>query len=431
MAMLALVFAACGGSSNDSSTSSSGGASTGASASTTAASGGATTTAASGGDKSPIVLADLEGPAATGDPDFTKGMLVAQDEINSAGGIDGRQVQVKIIKKGLTPDSQVSVYRQAGADKTILAAWAAATGAVAMEAQSDRVQLPLVAVPGRIDFIKPPHKWVFSISADQAYPDAAVRWAVENKKVKKIAVLHYTEVDYSNGIVQSIKDRCSKTTEFGPPLGCTVVSEQTGKLTDTVDQLVPLLTKMKNSGADAYYIETLNPNGAKAARQLGMFNKPVLSEQWLSVPAIAAAQANAADDIVFSAQKCVAPDLGNADDPARKFCKDYKALYTKKYPSGAYPLFSVYGYDFVKLMAGTVGLMDKAGTPVTRENLVKALEGLKGQIRTSHGAVVGNPDNHRLTGKFEEAYFLYVIKTVGGKQIYKLAPNADPAGAHP
>jgi branched-chain amino acid transport system substrate-binding protein len=399
--------------------------------SSSSSSAGGASAVASSSSKSPIVIADLEGPAATGDPDFTKGMLIAQNEINAAGGVDGRMVQVKIYKKGLTPDSQVSVYRQAGADSSVLAAWGAATGIGAMVAQSDRVGLPLIGVPGRIDYIQPPKKWYYSISADQAYPDSAISWGVTNKGIKKIAVLHYTETDYSNGIVQSIKDRCTKTTEFGPPLGCQIVSEQVGMLTDTTSQLIPLLNNMKNSGADAYYIETLNPNGAIAARQLGMFNKPVLSEQWLSVPAIATACGSACQDIVFSAQKCVAPALIQSSDPAKAYCNHYQGLFTKAYPGQPYALFSIYGYDAVKLVAGAADMLIKAGKPVTRENLVTQFDSLNGQIRTSHGAVVSNTANHRLTGKFQEAYFMYVIKTVNGKPTYELAPGSSPQGATP
>jgi branched-chain amino acid transport system substrate-binding protein len=416
----AICLAACGSSSSSSSSGAGG------------SSGGSSSGTSSSSNKSPIVVADLEGPAATGDPDFTKGMLIAQSEINAAGGVNGRMVQVKVLKKGLTPDSQVSVYRQAGADSSVLAGWAAATGAGAMEAQSDRVGLPIFAVPGRLDYVQPPHKWFFSISADQAYPDSAINWGVQNKQIKKIAVLHYTEVDYSNGITQSMKDRCAKTTEFGPALGCQIVDEQVGKLTDTADQLIPLLTNMKNSGADAYYIETLNPAGPKAARQLGMFNKPVLSEQWLSVPAIATACGAACQDIVFSAQKCVAPQLIQASDPAKAYCNHYSSLFAKAYPGQPYALFSIYGYDLVKLVAGAAGLLMKAGKDVTRANLVTQLENLKGEIRTSHGAVVSNPGNHRLTGKFSEAYFMYVIKTgAGGKPTYHLAPASSPQGATP
>jgi branched-chain amino acid transport system substrate-binding protein len=416
--MAAILVAACGSSS---SSSSSGGGSS--------SSGGGSSS--SSGSKSPIVIADLQGPVATGDPDFTKGMLIAQNEINAAGGVAGRKVQVKIYNKGLDPASQVSVYRQAGADSSVVAAWGAATGIDAMLPQTDRVALPLIGVPGRITYIQPPHKYYWSTSADVAYPASAVNWAVQNKHIKTIAVLHYTEVPYSNGIVPSIQARCGSTTEFGPPLGCKIINIQVGTLTDTVDQLIPLLTNMKNSGADAYYIETLNPNGPKAARQLGMFNKPVLSEQWLSVPSIAAACGSACQDIVFSAQKCVAPNLIQASDPEKQYCDHYSGLFKAAYPGQPYALFSVYGYDVVRLVAGAADLLIKAGKPVTRENLTNQLDHMNGQVRTSHGLVVSNSANHRLTGKFQEAYFMYVIKTVNGQPTYQLAPGSSPQGATP
>jgi branched-chain amino acid transport system substrate-binding protein len=413
LVVAAACLAACGSSNNSKGSSSGGGSSS-----------------SSGGSGSEIVLSDLQGPAATGDGDFTKGMLIAQNQINAAGGIDGHKVKVAITDFDGTPAGAISAYTAAGGTNA-LAAFGGATGVLAMESASDRVGLPLAGVPGRIDFVAPPHKWVFSISADAAYPDAAVRWAVDNKHIKTIAILHYTDTDYSNGIVASITQRCTKTTGFGPALGCKVVDVESATSTDTIDQLIPLLTKMKNSGADAYYIETLDPNGPKAARQLGMFNKPVLSEQWLSVPAIATACGAACDGIVFSAQKCVAPNLIQSSDPEKAYCNDYTKLFTQAYPGQPYALFSVYGYDYVKLMANAAGLVAKAGQPITRANLDAELEKLNGQIRTSHGAVVSLPNNHRLTGQFSDAYFLYVIKTVNGKPVYELAPGSSPQGAQP
>lgn len=418
LVVAAMLIAACGSSSKNSSKSSGG-----ASAGNTSSSGGSSS-------GSTIDLTDLEGPAATGDPDFTKGMQIAENQINAAGGVAGHKINVVITKFDGTPGGAISSYTQAGSSKSV-ASFGGATGVLAMESASDRVGLPLFGVPGRTSFIEPPHKWVYSISADEAYPDAAVKWAVQNKHIKTLAVLHYGETDYSTGLTQSIQKRCSQMTGFGPALGCKVINVQTGNVADTVDQLIPLLTNMKNSGADAYYIETLDPNGPKAARQLGMFNKPILSEQWLSVPAIATACGSACDGIVFSAQKCVAPNLIQPSDPAKKYCDDYEALYKKAFPGQPYALFSVYGYDFVKLVAGAADLLAKAGKPITRDNLVTQLDSLKGQIRTSHGAVVSDPSNHRLTGKFSEAYFLYVIKTVGGKPVYQLAPGSSPQGAQP
>ena len=372
----------------------------------------------------PLVIAALEGPAATGDPDFTKGMRIAEARINAAGGVEGRKIEVRIFKKGLAPDSAVAAYRKAASDSEVIGAWGGASGVLAIAAQSDRFKLPFIAVPGRIDFVQPPKKYVFSASHDQAYPTSVLRWAVENKGVKKIAVLHY-ETDYSSGITDSLKARCQE-------LGCEVVSEQKAALDASVDGLTPQLTNMRDSGADAYYIETLNPNGPKAARQLGMFDKPVISEQWLSVPAIAQATGKASEDIVFSAQKCVAPELIQDSDPEKKWCEDYRAQYEKAYPGEDYALFSAYGDDAVTIYAEAARALIKAGKEVTRDNIAAQLEQFDGEsVRTSHGVLKEAKDIHRLTGEFQEAYFLYTIKYEGGKLTYTLAPESDPMGAQP
>ena len=112
-----------------------------------------------------------------------------------------------------------------------------------------------------------------------------------------------------------------------------------------------VLQKMKDSGADTYYIETLNPNGPKAARQLGMFDKTIITEQWLSVPALAEATGAAGEDMVFAGQKCLKPELAAKGDPTAAFCTSYRALWSKYYPGETYALFSVYGNDAVRTFA--------------------------------------------------------------------------------
>ena len=222
---------------------------------------------------------------------------------------------------GDSPDEAVATYRDAASDDSVLTAWSGSGGATAIAGQVNREQLPLLQVSGRRDLVEPPRPYIYALSWDKEYPSTVVRWAVENEGTKKIAILHY-ETDYSSGITKSVEDRCKE-------LGCSVTTSQSGALDASVDQLIPLLTKMKNSGADTYYIETLNPNGAKAARQLGMFDKTVISEQWLSVPAIAAATGKAGEDIVFAAQKCLKPELAAPDDPGAAWCQDYKAAYAR------------------------------------------------------------------------------------------------------
>ncbi len=265
LATSAMAVAACGDDDNDSSSSSSG-SSTGETAAKST---------------EPLVIANLEGPAADGGPDFTTGMLVAQKKINDAGGVDGRQIEIKTFKKGLTPQESLQAYRDAAGDDTVLAAWLGGGGGNALKAQADRVKLPFFSANGVTNFYEPPNAYGFSLSLGGEYATSALKQVIDNDpSVKKIGVLHF-ETDFSNGLTPALKERCKE-------LGCEVVTEQTAAIDASVDALVPQLTKLKNSGADAYYIECLNPNAAKAAVQLGMDDKPRMCEQWQAVPGIAA-----------------------------------------------------------------------------------------------------------------------------------------------
>jgi branched-chain amino acid transport system substrate-binding protein len=415
---IALTAAACGSSSSSSSSASGGGASSSASAS-------ATTSASGGGSKSPLVFTQLEGNVAEGSADFAKGVAIAVNQINAAGGVDGHPIQLNTIQSGLTTDSTVSAYRAATSDsKNVVAYLEGTTGVDAVAAQAPRAQLPIMQQAGNAALVDPAKPYVYSMSFDTGYPDSVVRYAVQNFHTKKIAILHFTD-DYSSGITASITQRCKQ-------LGCQVVDSETGDPTASVDGITPELEKMKNSGADTYYIETLNPNAAKAARQLGMFNKPVISEQWLSVPAIAAATGAAGENITFAAQTCLDPSLASKSDPVQALCKAYIAAFKKAYPGQPYALFSIYGHDAVEVFAQAAKELIAAGKPVTRANMEQQLQSFHGELTTSQGTINTSSAQHHLTGSFGSGgYLLYNMKVNGKNITYVLAPHADPAGAQP
>ena len=165
----------------------------------------------------PLVIADLEGPAATGGPDFTKGIQIAVDQVNAKGGVDGRKIEVKTFKRanagrGSRDLPRRRIRRQRGHRLERF-----------RRRHGDRRpgqprEAPAPAVSGRRDLVEPPRPYIYALSWDKEYPSTVVRWAVENKGTKKIAILHY-ESDYSSGITKSVEDRCKE-------LGCPVDSAQ-------------------------------------------------------------------------------------------------------------------------------------------------------------------------------------------------------------
>lgn len=437
LAVCSILLAACGGGGSSSSSSTEPSSEANANETENAA------TEEGGGEESsgstePIAIAGLEGEVAEGGPDFMKGMKIATEEINKAGGVNGREIDLKIFKTGGTPQGAASAYQQAGAESSIIGAFLGATGSLAIREQSERVKLALIAASGNDKIDTPVTKYIFENSAGKEYASSSLVYMNEhgpeyakafgreftgtNLKGKKVAILHY-ETDFSQQIPEAIEEGCEQ-------LGCEVVDVEEAGSADSVEAVTPQLTKMKESGAEIYYIESLNPNALAAAKQLGMDSKPVIAEQWLTVPALAEAAGKNAEGVVFGGHKCRAPEIIAKSDPAKKWCEEYVERFEKYFPGEPFALFSIYGYDAVNTYAWAVEHLEEEGKEVTRDSIVEAMQEMDGSLRTSHGLVKTSPESHRLTGSWEEAYVDMTIKVnKKGEPEYVLAPGADPAGA--
>ena len=369
----------------------------------------------------PIVLAGLEGEVAEGGPDFTKGMQIAMDQINAAGGVEGRKIEVRITKTGGTSEGAASAYRSAGSDPAVLGSFLGASGALAIRDLSTTVMLPIITASGNDKVDRPVAPYVFNNAPTSELVTSSLRYAVENFGAKKVAAIHY-ETDFSSQIPDALRNGCER-------LGCEVVAVEKGSATSSVDALVPQLTKMRNARPDVYYIETLNPAAIAAARQLKL-DKPIIAEQWLTVPPLAQACGAACEGVVFGGHKCRAPELLEASDPLKKHCDDYIAAFEAKFPNEPFALFSIYGHDAVRTYAEAASRVLKAGDELTRDSLLKAMETFNGsEFITSHGYIKTAADNHRLTGTWKEAYLNLTVEAEGQDVKWVLAPKASAAGA--
>jgi len=419
MAILAsaVLLAACGGSSSSSGGSTDSTGETGGGGSTGGGEG-------SSGSDSKIVIADLEGSLATGGPEFTKGLKIAEKRINEEGGVMGHEVEVRVFKAGSTSQESVEAYRNASSEADIVGAWIGGNGGLSIKAQASSIGLPILMAVGNQEAVEPVDAYTFQVSFGGQYATSSVNWGVANHQIKKIGILHY-ETDFSNGLTPAIEAACEEE------LGCEVTVAEKANAEASVEELVPQLTALKNSGAEGYYIESLNPNGPKAARQLGMFDKPVMTEQWLTVPGIAEAAGPAAEGMVFGGGKCRAPEVLLKNDPARAFCENYLKEFEALYPGEEFGLYSQYGNDTVSLYAKAAERILKAGEEVNRETMQKSLQEFSAaeEFRTSQGIIESSETDHALVGEWNEAYVDYEIHDKNGKLEYVLAKGANPAGA--
>jgi branched-chain amino acid transport system substrate-binding protein len=372
-------------------------------------------------DTSPIGIAALVGPVAEGGPDFVNGMRTEISAINGEGGVDGHMLKLATFDTEGTPAGAVSAYRQAGQDEEVDAAFfAAVTGALGLKGQSESAQLPIVIATASEELDDPVARYTFHDSFGGEYATSSISYASDQYDAKRIAVLHYG-TDYSVGITPAIEERCEE-------LGCEVVSEQSGEGAESADALVPALTKMRAADPDVYFIEGLNPAAFAAAGQLGI-EEPIVSDQWLAIPALRDACGADCDGVTFAIHKANVPELITADDPLADVFTGYREAYEEE--TGEWAGFSVYGRDAVAAVAQAAEVLVEEGKEINRENLAVAMESFDGNLTTTHGVVVTSPDDHRLVGEFDQAYVDVSIESDGKKTAWVLAPGADPEGSTP
>lgn len=378
------------------------------------------------GEDDPIVIAQLKGPAAQGDDAFKQGMEIAAKELNEQGGAAGHEIKLKFIPTEATPEAVSAAYRSAGDDAEVLGVFNGSGGGLAIRNLSETVKVPAITASGNDKVDRPATKYVFANAETGPYATAPLVYENELKPVKSVAVLHY-ETDYSQQIPGAIEERCEE-------LGCEVTTIEASESTASRSQLVPLLTKMRATNPDVYAIEELNVNALKAARDLGMFDRPVIGSNWLANNAVGEAAGKSGEDVVFASTKCRITDLGelNQDDPMVEFCRNYEDRFETMFPGEQLQGFSIYGYDAVKAFAVAVEKLKDADEPVNRETVAEALADFSGQdLLTSTGYVQSSADDHRLVGSFEEGFVNMQMHVTPKGNVYKLAPNADPAGAQP
>jgi ABC-type branched-subunit amino acid transport system substrate-binding protein len=378
---------------------------------------GGSSPASASNSKPAIEISGLQGTAAEGGQNFIEGMQIAARQINSAGGVNGRRVKIDVTQTQGTSEGAVAAYKQAAQNPHVIGAFLGATGGIAIRLQSSRVKLPVILANGVASDVIPTAKYVFANAPASQLSTASLTYAVQKLHAKSVAVLHF-DTDFSEQIAGYVQAGCKA-------LGCTVTDVEAGSAADSVQQLIPLLEKMKASNPDVYYIESVDPNAMVAARQLGMFSKPVIAEQWLTVPAVMQACGVVCEGVVFSGSKCTAPSLLPASDPYRKLCNNYISLFKKNYPGQPFGLFSIYGYAAVQDLAQSARLILKAGHALTRDNIVKQLESFHGNFQTLAGALRTSRSNHLLTGaNYLDSSVLYTIVAGanGGAPTWALAP---------
>lgn len=278
-----------------------------------------------------------------------KGVALAVEEINAAGGVLGKQVVLHDEDDEGDAQKALNAYNKLvdSIDFLIGEITSGTSEVIAAEAQKDG--LPMLTPSATAAGVTLNRSYVFRVCfLDPDQGVSMANFAFETLKVTKVAVAYDNSDDYSKGVAAAFKAQAEAN-------GMTVVFYDGGVVADSADYKA-LATKIKNSEAQAVFIPVYAGSIAtltKDVRAAG-YTLPLLgADGWDGASTILAGEDGEGD--VTPLNNTYFSNHYTADEVnAKAFVAAYKAKYGES-PNA----FAALGYDAAYLAKAAI---EKAGT---------------------------------------------------------------------
>ena len=304
---------------------------------------------------------DLSGPIVSLSKPVVNGMLMRVEEINAAGGIQGRKLRLIVEDHGYDPKKAVLAAQKMTQQDKIFATVGSIgtpTALAAMPIYEEKNVPHLFPLTGARQMFEPLNRLKYSSFAPYyEQMRASVKYLVKQKGYKKVCTLYQDDdfgLEVTRGGEAALKD-----------LGMEYVERTTYKrgATDFSSQV----SKMKTAGCELVVMGTIvreTVGTIAAARKVG-WNPDFVGSNASHFDTIHKL-GKAATNGFYAACTINVP---YADDPS-KALRDWFAAYKAKY--GEDPtIMSAYGYQIIDTFAGAA---QKAGRNLTVDSLINALE---------------------------------------------------------
>jgi len=289
---------------------------------------------------------ELSGAAASYGQNTLNGIMMAIDEINAAGGVQGKKiVPVKSDNKSDPAEATSIATKLASGEKVTAILGPATTGATkATIPVATKNKVPVISASATADDVTVDANgvkdYIFRICFNDSFQGTvAANFAMKNLNAKSAVVFMDNGNDYGKGLAKNFKETFTKA-------GGTIVDEEAFVTGDK--DFNAILTKVKDKKFDILLIAGYyNEAGLiiKQARDLGI-DKPVLGGDGFDSPVLQKLAGDAALNKVYYSTHYSSLD----QDPAvAKFIKDYKAKYNEE-PNA----FNALGYDLGYFIADAV-----------------------------------------------------------------------------
>lgn len=305
-------------------------------------------------------ILDQSGPVAPLGQFTRIGIDMALKEVNAAGGVRGRPIQLEVLNAESKPDLAASLAIRLSGDADVMAIIGGnfASSSNSIGATVEKQAIPYITPTALLNDAQAKWKYTFFTLAE--FSDMAKQILVyAQKKGYKKAGLIRVEREYGEQGSKFLH-------QFAAQYGVTLVAEERGA--DGDRDFSAQLTKIRQANPDFVVVWFANPGGSlvlKNARQLGM-TQPMMAPISMDGSVTIKLGGPAAEGVVITSQIA-----GSEPLPRQKAFID---AYAKAHPDAPAPnSFEAVGYDLVKM---TVEALKKVDPPYTRAKVRDAIAAL-------------------------------------------------------
>jgi len=324
----------------------------------------------------------VTGPAANlGSPEArTLQMMV--EEINAAGGLLGRKVQLILKDSQGSADKAFSFAKQLIDEEEVLAVIGPSTSGESMKIKDlcNDGETILLSCAAAETIVNPVARWVFKTPQMDAFAAQMIFTDMKAKGISRIGAL-VSNTSFGQGGKAQIE-------KLAPAAGISVASVEVYDSNAT--DLTPVLTKLKGKNVQAVVNWSIEPAQSlvpKNMKQLG-FDVPLYQSHGFGNIEYAKAAGKAAEGILFPCGVLLVADTLPDGHPQKALLMKYKTAYEGRFKEDISG-FGGYAYDALLILSEAV---KKAGS-TDRSRVRAAIEGLKGFVGAS-GVFNFSPTDH-------------------------------------
>jgi branched-chain amino acid transport system substrate-binding protein len=350
-----------------------------------------------GGENGPILVGyygDLSGRTSSFGQSTKNGVEMAADEINKAGGINGRQIQIITEDDQGEPNKAATVVTKLiNQDKVIaLLGEVASSNSLAAAPKAQEAKVPMISPSSTNPAVTQVGDYIFRVCfIDPFQGEVMAKFAANNLKAKRAAIMYDFNSDYSRGLQQFFKRSFTG-------LGGQIVTEVSYTQGDR--DFSGQLTAIRSANVDVIYVPGYYGEVgviANQTKQLGI-KAPLLGGDGWDAPQLWQLGGAALNGDYISNHYSV-------DDPSpaiRKFVADYQGRFNIL-PDALAAL----GYDSMKVLADAIGRAGGSTESVKLRDAIAATKnfpGVTGQITLDNDRNAVKP---AVVLKLQDSKFVY------------------------